>query len=66
MVIPLNILFWCMEAAYIMHCLDETIAGGGFVNMVKKRFWPEYSGKNFFGSTPIDKVYLVHYIAIRD
>lgn len=26
--IPLNILFWGMEAAYLIHCLDETIAGG--------------------------------------
>ncbi len=48
MAIPLNILFWAMEAAYLIHCLDETIAGGGFVDMVKKHFWPEYSGKKFF------------------
>jgi hypothetical protein len=45
---PLNVLFWGMEAAYLIHCLDETIAGGGFVNMVKRDFWPEYSGKKFF------------------
>lgn len=51
--IPLNILFWGMEAAYLIHCLDETIAGGGFVNMVKKHFWPEYSAKNFFGLTQV-------------
>ena len=48
MEMPLNVLFWAMEAAYLIHCLDETIAGGGFVNMVKKDFWPEYSGKKFF------------------
>jgi hypothetical protein len=48
MEIPLNILFWAMEAAYLVHCLDETVAGGGFVDMVKKHFWPEYSGKMFF------------------
>jgi len=48
MEIPLNILFWAMEAAYLVHCLDETVAGGGFVDMVKKNFWPEYSGKMFF------------------
>lgn len=40
MTIPLNILFWAMEAAYLIHCLDETIAGDGFVNIVKKHFWP--------------------------
>jgi len=48
MEIPLNILFWAMEAAYLIHCLDETVAGGGFVDTVKKHFWPEYSGKMFF------------------
>ena len=48
MEIPLNILFWAMEAAYLIHCLDETVAGGGFVNMVKKHFWPEYDAKKFF------------------
>lgn len=44
----LNILFWGMETAYIIHCLDETVAGDGFINMVKKHFWPEYNGKMFF------------------
>ncbi len=29
--IPLNILFWAMEAAYCLHCLDEAVAGIGFV-----------------------------------
>lgn len=48
MEIPLNILFWAMEAAYLVHCLDETVAGGGFVDMVQKHFWPEYSGRMFF------------------
>ena len=45
---PLNVLFWAMEAAYIIHCLDEAVVGGGFVKMVKKRFWPEYSARKFF------------------
>ena len=48
MILPLNILFWCMEAAYVVHCLDETIAGQGFVQMVKQRFFPEYSNLHFF------------------
>jgi hypothetical protein len=48
MIMPLNVLFWCMEAAYILHCLDETITGEGFVQMVNKRFFPEYSNKHFF------------------
>jgi len=48
MEMPLNILFWGMEAAYLIHCLDETIAGDGFVNMVKKHFWSEYNIKKFF------------------
>ena len=45
MEMPLNVLFWGMEAAYLIHCLDETIAGGGFVNMVKSHFWPAYDAK---------------------
>jgi hypothetical protein len=45
---PLNLLFWGMEAAYIIHCLDEATLGGGFVEMVKRNFWPEYRGKMFF------------------
>ena len=45
---PLNVLFWVMEAAYLIHCLDETVAGSGFVKMVKRDFWPEYSNKKFF------------------
>ena len=48
MEISLSFLFWGMEAAYLIHCLDETVAGGGFVNMVKKHFWPEYNAKMFF------------------
>jgi hypothetical protein len=46
--IPLNILFWAMEAAYCLHCLDEAVAGRGFVNMVKNFFWSEFDGKKFF------------------
>jgi hypothetical protein len=49
MAIPLNILFWGMEAAYIIHCLDETVTGEGFVNMVRKQFWSNYNGRMFFG-----------------
>lgn len=46
--IPLSILLWAMEAAYCLHCLDEAVAGRGFVNMIKKYFWSEFDGKNFF------------------
>lgn len=49
MEIPLNLLFWAMEAAYIIHCIDETVTGEGFINMVKKHFWTEYDGRKFFG-----------------
>jgi hypothetical protein len=44
----LGILFWSMEAAYCIHCLDETAAGGGFVAMVQRHIWPGYSGRRFF------------------
>jgi hypothetical protein len=45
----LGILFWSMEAAYCIHCLDETVAGGGFVAMVQRHIWPRYSQPRFFG-----------------
>ncbi len=37
-----------MKATYVVHCLDEAIVNGGFVKMVKKHFWPQYTAKKFF------------------
>jgi len=48
MSIPLDIFFWAMESAYVIHCLDEAFAGEGFVNMIKKHFWPDFNEKMFF------------------
>ena len=44
----LIILFWLMEAAYCIHCIDEIFVGRGFVNMTKKYFWGGYNRKLFF------------------
>lgn len=62
MTIPLNILFWGMEAAYIIHCLDETVTGEGFVNMVRRQFWKEYNGRMFFGFNTI--VHIINILGI--
>jgi len=45
--VPANFLFW---ASVIVLCAQivEKSADGRFVNMVKKRFWSDYSGRTFF------------------
>jgi len=48
MEIPLDILFWAMELAYCLHCLDEAVTGIGFVEMIRKYFWPEFDKEKFF------------------
>jgi len=55
-----------MEAAYLIHCLDETIAGGGFVSMVKKHVWPEYNAKKFFWFNTAAHIINVAAIVIND
>jgi hypothetical protein len=37
-----------MEASYVVHCLDETITGEGFVQMIQKHFWAQYTYSKFF------------------
>lgn len=48
MSVPLDIFFWSMEAAYLIHCFDEAFAGDGFVNMIKKHFWSDFDETKFF------------------
>lgn len=45
--VPVNFLFW---ASVIVLCVQivEKSADGRFVNMMKKRFWSNYSGRTFF------------------
>jgi hypothetical protein len=44
----LSILFWGVLAAYIIHIIDETLIGGGFVQKVKEHWWPQYHAEMFF------------------
>jgi|SRR5690554_758411 len=34
--------------AYSIHIVEESCVADGFVNMVKKHIWPEYTHKQFF------------------
>ena len=51
--IPIEIVFWGVVAAYVIHILEESILGEVFVEKVRKRFWPEYSWSKFFGFNTI-------------
>lgn len=48
MTIPLNILLWSFLMAFSIHIVEESTVGGGFVQMMKKNFWPGYDGMKFF------------------
>ena len=51
--IPIELVFWGVVAAYVVHILEESILGEVFVEKVRKRFWPEYSWRKFFGFNTI-------------
>jgi len=44
----LSLLFWALLASYIVHILDETLLGGGFVQWIVDNFWPTYTMRMFF------------------
>lgn len=46
--IPLLLSFWFTVAAYVVHCIDESLLGGSFVEKVRQHWWPEYSWTKFF------------------
>ena len=46
--VPLLFSFWFTVAAYVVHCIDESLLGGSFVEKVRQHWWPEYSWKKFF------------------
>ena len=48
MTASLNILLWSFLMAFSIHIVEESMVGGGFVQMMKKNFWPEYDGTKFF------------------
>ena len=45
---PVSILFWLFAIGLSIHVVEESTVGGGFVNMVRSQFWPDYSHKRFF------------------
>jgi hypothetical protein len=44
----LSLCFWGVLAAYIIHTVDETLMGGGFVQKVREHWWPQYHIEMFF------------------
>ena len=49
MEITLGVLFWGYVMAYCVHVIEEVAVGEGFIEMMRKTFYPEYSGRMFFG-----------------
>jgi hypothetical protein len=49
MEITLSVLFWGYVMAYCVHVIEEVAVGEGFIEMMRKTFYPEYSGQMFFG-----------------
>jgi len=52
MEVPMNMtlsfLFWAVFASYVVHIIDETLIGGGFVAKVREHWWPTYTARMFF------------------
>jgi hypothetical protein len=44
----LSFLFWAVFASYVVHIVDETLIGGGFVAKVREHWWPAYTERMFF------------------
>jgi hypothetical protein len=48
MSVLLDLLFWGVLSAYVVHIVDEALLGGGFVAKVQEHWWPEYRTDMFF------------------
>ena len=46
--VPLLPPFWFTVAAYVVHCIDESLLGGSFLEKVRRHLWPQYSWTRFF------------------
>jgi hypothetical protein len=44
----LSFLFWAVFASYVVHIVNETLIGGGFVAKVCEHWWPTYTARMFF------------------
>ncbi|MFX0170224.1 MAG: HXXEE domain-containing protein [Candidatus Hodarchaeota archaeon] len=49
MEISLNVVFWGFVMAYCIHVVEEVAVGEGFVEMMRRTFYPAYSGRMFVG-----------------
>lgn len=49
----LTFLFWSNFAAFAMHCLDETVMGGGLVDFIRRHFWSGFMMADFFNANAI-------------
>jgi hypothetical protein len=52
-ILPVSFIFWGFIAVYALHIIEESLLGENFVDKMKKRFWPEYDWKKFFGFNTI-------------
>jgi hypothetical protein len=64
--IPLLVSFWFTVASYVVHCIDESLLGGSFVEKVRQRWWPEYSWTNFFWFNATYFVVMIASIVLYD
>ena len=66
MELTLNIFLWGYLVAYCIHIVEEYSSGQGFVTMMKKRFWPEYTSKMFFGFNTMLLIFLAIGLVLFD
>jgi hypothetical protein len=50
--VPLLFSSWFTVAAYVVHCIDESLLGGSFVEKVRQHGGRSIPGRSFSGSTP--------------
>ncbi|HET6253557.1 MAG TPA: HXXEE domain-containing protein [Puia sp.] len=62
----LSILFWAVLAAYLIHIVDETLMGGGFVQKVREHWWPQYHSEMFFWFNAAVILVIIICIALYD
>jgi len=49
MELTISVLLWGYVAAYCIHIVEEYSVDGGFITMMRKHFWPQYTARMFFG-----------------
>lgn len=49
----LTFLFWANFTAFVLHLLDETLMGGGFVGFIQRHFWSGFLMSDFFTANTV-------------